>query len=256
MKRMRSLMILTLSLAAFASIASAQTAGNNLSWGDCGAAGTADLTNACSSNTGEVNLYFSTVADAGLTAVTGEQATLDVIFADTTVPAWWQAVSTGSCRGTSVSVDYNQPGPTCNDYFNMVGFPLGGFGYDWGASNTTPSYQWLGSLLNTARFRTVSAVSNLAAGPMTAGTEYYIYHVKVNFLKTVGGDACAGCLTPACFQINWVLLTQPVGVGDHSISGTPSGGRDFATWQGGAGANCATVPVKRTSWGQIKSLYR
>ncbi len=252
MKRVLSLMIMAVSLAAFASIASAQ--GNNLSWGDCGAAGTADLSNACTSNTGSVNLYFSTVADAGLTQVSGEQGVLDIIFADTSVPPWWQAVTAGACRGTSVSVLYTSAGPTCNDYFNAVGSPLGGFGYDWGAAlNTTPSYA---PLDNTARNRTVSAVSQTVVGPMTQGTEYYIFNVKVNFLKTTGAGNCVGCLTPACFQANSVLLTQPVGVGDHFFTGTPAGGRSFATWQGGAGANCATVPVKQKSWGQIKSLYR
>ncbi len=251
MKRVLSLMIMAVSLAAFASIASAQ--GNNLSWGDCGAAGTADLSNACTGNTGTFNLYFSTVADAGLPGVTGEQGVHDVIFADTSVPPWWQAVTAGSCRGTAVTVLYNAPGNTCNDYFNTVGSPLGGFGYDWGASNTTPSYA---PLANTARFRTVSAVSSAVAGPMTEGTEYYVFNVKVTMAKTVGTGNCAGCLTPACFQANSMLLTQAVGVGDHMFTGTAAGGRSFVTWQGGAGANCATVPAKQKSWGQIKSLYR
>ncbi len=51
-----------------------------------------------------MNLYFSVVPWGGLTAVTGEQGVMDLVFADTGVPAWWQAVSAGSCRGTSVSV--------------------------------------------------------------------------------------------------------------------------------------------------------
>jgi len=27
-------------------------------------------------------------------------------------------------------------------------------------------------------------------------------------------------------------------------------------WQGGAGADCAAVPVRRTTWGAVKALYR
>ena len=31
---------------------------------------------------------------------------------------------------------------------------------------------------------------------------------------------------------------------------------NWVTWRGGSGADCAAVPVRARTWGQIKSLYR
>lgn len=252
----RLLMLLAVSGSLLMLVPAVHAAGLNLSWGDCGSAGTTDATSACAVNTGSVNLYLSVVAPAGLTSVTGEEGVIDFIFSGGTVPAWWQAVTAGSCRGTGLAVNYNTAGATCNDYFNTAGSPLGGFGYDWGALNTTPSYNNPVLRTDTARIRTVSAIDGAVAGPMAEGTEYYIANVNIKFTKTTGVGFCDGCLVPVCIQANSVNLTQGVGLGDHLISGAVAGGHDFATWQGGAGANCAVVPVRKTSWGQIKSLYR
>jgi hypothetical protein len=31
---------------------------------------------------------------------------------------------------------------------------------------------------------------------------------------------------------------------------------NWVTWLGGAGASCAAVPVRHTTWGAVKALYR
>jgi hypothetical protein len=40
------------------------------------------------------------------------------------------------------------------------------------------------------------------------------------------------------------------------LSGGESGGSDRVVWQGGAGADCAAVPTRRTTWAAVKALYR
>jgi len=47
----------------------------------------------------------------------------------------------------------------------------------------------------------------------------------------------------------YLLKTITNGIGTPAAPST-------MTWQGGAGANCNTVPVRNTTWGQIKSFYR
>ena len=46
---------------------------------------------------------------------------------------------------------------------------------------------------------------------------------------------------------------------NEPVTAVDQTGKTYITWQGGAigGNGCPTqVPVKRTSWGQVKSLYR
>ena len=58
-----------------------------------------------------------------------------------------------------------------------------------------------------------------------------------------------------CIVFNSAALSEPAPAPDAILSGPPTGGRNVITWQG-AGANCAAVPVRNRTWGQIKSLYR
>jgi hypothetical protein len=40
------------------------------------------------------------------------------------------------------------------------------------------------------------------------------------------------------------------------ISGPETGGSDRAVWNSGSLADCAAVPVRRTTWSAVKALYR
>jgi hypothetical protein len=40
------------------------------------------------------------------------------------------------------------------------------------------------------------------------------------------------------------------------ISGPEILGCDRIVWQGGLGADCQAVPIRRTTWGAVKALYR
>ncbi len=242
---------------ALASPAAAQI---EIAWDDCGLAGNLLKTWTCDSNPTEVGrFHVSFHSEPGLTAVTGAQTVID-LWTPVAVPPWWQMVKTGSCRpgGYGMAVAFNTPCASASDYFNTVGTPLGGFGYDWGAPNFAPQ---------GGRIRTVQAISIDAAGPIGPG-EYYLLTVILKGLNTVGPGSCSGCLQPMGLLLNSVLLTQPVGVGDHLlvISDQP-----VITWQcpGSLGGECwpgpyctppvvfsCATPAHAKSWGQIKTLYR
>ncbi len=250
----KSLLLCAAMLIVGAAAAQAQL---NLAWNDCG--GVQNITSACTTNTGTAgNLMCSFVAPSGTTAITGEQGVLDIQVAGGTVPPWWQAVVAGSCRGTAVAVLYTGPGTSCADYFPAVGGPLGGFGYDYYPVSATTAP-------GRIRIRTVSAISQTVATSLdiagvAPGSDTYVFNVKITNAKTVSTGNCTGCSLAACFVFNSLLLTQPVGVGDIFLTG---GGTDFVTWQGGAvgagpfGNGCpGATPATKTSWGQVKSLYR
>ncbi|HXJ68814.1 MAG TPA: hypothetical protein VNM39_07895, partial [Verrucomicrobiae bacterium] len=78
-------------------------------------------------------------------------------------------------------------------------------------------------------------------------------------LRSTNTTTCNdGCATPACMVFNSLLVRRLHTPADEEIliSGPESGVSDRAVWQGGAGADCAAVPTRRTTWGAVKALYR
>jgi hypothetical protein len=77
---------------------------------------------------------------------------------------------------------------------------------------------------------------------------------------SAGIPVCAGCGLDACIVLNQVELYQTVGSpGGDIVMLRTEGIRQFVTWQGGeiGGNGCpASVPVRNTTWGAIKSNYR
>ena len=71
-------------------------------------------------------------------------------------------------------------------------------------------------------------------------------------------SSCAGCTDGACIVLNSIQLTQPIGVGDYTISNPIL--RNWVQWQGGAttitGGCPLATPTRSTTWGSVKSLYR
>jgi len=73
----------------------------------------------------------------------------------------------------------------------------------------------------------------------------------------VGTGSCAGCTDGACIVFTSQKLTEPLGVGDYTI--TSPALRQYVTFQSGGalGGGCpAVVPTQNRTWGSVKSLYR
>jgi len=241
-----------------ASRGDAQTIANgvNLSWDDCGSAGVVDKTVAnCAALTSGANTYYGSfvVPAGGLNSLNSAEIYIGIVSASASMPAWWTVGIAPNCRpGSSLTMAYNTACATATDYWSLApSGPSGGANYTVnppaGSANQVPGP-------NHASHRGVVAISALETSPLTAGTEVYVMSVAVK--NNAQNATCAGCTTPVCLLFNALNLGQNAPDLNFSLSGPPAGGRDFITWQGGAGANCAEVPARTTTWGQIKSIYR
>ena len=223
-------------------------AGINLSWTDCGQSGSLHKTFACTSNTlsGAI-LIGSFVPPVGATLITGEEIVLDLVSASSTLPAWWQFKNLGTCRQTAFSIDadFTAGPPNCADYW--MGQAAGGFtAFDPGL---------VPGQLNRARVLAVVATA-MGFWPADAGVEYGAFKITINGTKTVGVNACGGCLQPVCLVLNEIKLLQPSGLGNFRLQNPES--RNYVTWQGGVvtGGCPAATPTRNATWGSVKALYR
>jgi hypothetical protein len=170
--------------------APAFTEGINLSWDECGAAGSELKTFACNSNTPST-LVASFVPPAGITELLGLQAEV-VIASQDMLPDWWKH-GVGGCRGTTgLSTSFSFLGDTtCADF--MFGGAFGGHDYRYEG--------------NTARLRLAAAVATTAATPASPNTEYYAF--KVHLLpKRSPNTECPGCEKPVRISLTNIQLFQ------------------------------------------------
>jgi len=228
------------------SVSIASAAGINLSWNDCGAAGTASQTWVCDTNSGApFSAFASFIPPAGITQFLGVASQLDVRSVSPALPDWWKHGSS-ACRGTaglSVSFDFTAGPFTCADFWS--GQAAGGFAYDIGFG--TP---------DRGRLRVQCAVPFDNRGPIGAASEYYAYKVNLQRAKSSGTGSCAGCLEPMCIVLNNIQLFQPPEAGNDPDLVNPIV-RNHVTWQAAVVPGCpASTPARNSSWGQVKSLYR
>jgi hypothetical protein len=224
-----------------------------LAWDNCRSAGGAtDRSFACDSNDGENVLIGSFVAPDSIFLLASVESDIHLISNSPNLPDWWrlrdQTGQLGQCRNGSLITSGDLTDFSgCADYFQ--GQAAGG----------TQSYQVGYAGPNTVSVRQIWAVRSADAGPLTAGTEYYSFKTIIDNAKTVGVDACAGCSESVCIVLHEVRLNQ--------IAGTPGGSvrivspiqpvLNAVTWNGPASPEmCALVPVRATTWGAIKGLYR
>lgn len=232
--------------------------GLNLSWNDCGLAGTQNMIFACNTNSGGPFLvYASFDPPAGLSSIVGILAEIYLESASAAMPLWWQFQDPGACRQNSMSVNANFTAGPYSCFDSWAGVATGSFSYTIGT--------W-GS--NTARLVVSFSVPEAQAVAVWSDTEHYAFSIAIDRANTVGTDACANCIEPVCFRLYRMFLYPPWGLGAHCIANPRD--REFVTWQGGAVASpgCppihgpwpspadCTTPALRNTWGQVKDLYR
>jgi len=217
-----------------------------LDWDECGPSGQQTHANSCDSNEGIQQLYCAFTLDQPLDQVLGVELVVDVQHSDPTVPAWWQ-LGVGGCRYEELTADGGAPaGPACTDLW--LGQAAGGIqGYNVGQPFGSPSQ---------ARIKVVLSLLPNQARTLNAGTVYYAARLNLTNVKTTGTDACDGCGASACLVLNsiWIKRLPGAAGGDLFFETPAPDGGNMALWQGTA--NCQTVPVRRRTWGAIKSLYR
>jgi|KBSSwiStaDraftv2_1062776.scaffolds.fasta_scaffold97659_2 hypothetical protein len=235
----------------------ATSPGVNLTWSRCHGEGigTQNRAFACDTNDGSEELVVSFVLPAPLAQVSGNEAFIDLISQDDPLPAWWDFKNAGTCRQLSLTfnttADANDV--VCVDW--AQGGSSGGIGAY--ATGTPPS---MGSIDPALADRHRMCAIALAVPPdahvdLLAETEYFAFNLVINHAKTLGTDACAGCSGSVCLVLQYLVVHTPIFANNVRLQGGTTPGSNMATWQG-SGADCALVPVKNKTWGEVKAMYR
>ena len=218
-----------------------------LNWDQCGPAGPALHSFACGSNSGSQSLYCAFSLEQPLDQVVGVEIVVDLQHEDPVLPPWWQ-LGVGGCRFGALSADGGAPaGVDCVDFWQgksaggvqgfAVGQPRGG--------------------LNQARIKVALSLLPVDARSLDATSLYNAARLTLLNQSTVGAGSCSGCGGATCLVMNSIWIKRLPGApgGDVFLTAPGAGNGNMATWQG-SGADCMAVPVKSSSWGRIKTLYR
>ncbi|HTK32364.1 MAG TPA: hypothetical protein VL332_10410, partial [Candidatus Saccharimonadaceae bacterium] len=138
--------------------AGAASAGINLSFGDCGTAGSNFSALTCTNNGGaSLILVVSATPVVDINQALTQETVIDLATSAASISPWWDMRASGGCRPTSASTTFSFGAlGSCSDPWS--GQALGGYDYAiaplFDATN--------GSQLNRARIRTVCALPAFA----------------------------------------------------------------------------------------------
>lgn len=240
------LLLALLLLAQVAGPPPAHAAGLSLGWQDCrtgGGAGQPNQNFGCNSSIVEFPLFPGLVLDTAIDSVIAVELVIDVDVAVDPLPAWWR-MDPGQCHVNGWAADASLSG-TCAD--------------PWLGRGAASAQGWLagqpGGIGRHGRLLVAAAAAPGELITLDAATTYTLCRILLRSNNTL---TCAGCSTPACLVFNSVLIRRLPGATPEEIllTGAEVAGVERVTWQAGSGANCASVPTRRSTWSAVKALYR
>lgn len=241
--------VLAPALLALAAPASAAE-GLFLTWGDCalGGAGTSNSLIPCNV---DAQLYVAFSLGQAVDQVLGIEAVVDLQSASDPLPDWWHfelagASTAAGCRAghLSASRDFTAAATCVDPWVATTGDAL------------VQDYQLLTPRggTNQARIRATAFVS--LGAPLSLDATHQYYGLKL-ILDNANLTICGGCTTPVCLVLNSIWLRRPSIVGGDMLLTQPGPlGANWASWRAENTPDCQSVPVHRTTWGLLKSLYR
>lgn len=238
MRLARSICLATMLVAAFSSVAHAQGS-IAVRWDDCAPVGAIEKSFACDTNTGDpFDLILSVSPPVAIPEFVGFVAVVDLDFEMQVTPSWWDFPG---CRpSNSIHISQASSDLSCPDISEIP------FVFYW-------DYDFGVGYPGRARLRVAAAVSEEQAFPLSADSLVALCRVSISRQLTVGAGSCAGCATPVCISFKNVLLDSRVPSGDIVVN---SGSKYFAQFQQPIVCPFVGSPATRSTWGQIKSLYR
>ena len=202
---------------------------------------------ACDTNQDTLRLHAAFTVAQPVDSVIGFEVVIDLQHESPTLPDWWRFEG-GGCRAGALRADVrfgNVPG--CADPWTDEGIA------------SFPSYAVTEPRGGANQSRIKAGVGVLPSDPRTlaADTPYHAVRLGIVANLTTGAGACAGCSGTACLVLNSIWIKRVPGAegGDVFVSTPGPSNANWAIWQG-TGASCAAVPVRRSTWGAVKSLYR
>ena len=220
-----------------------------MAWDNCPLSGSAvpDKPFTCDTNLGAASLYCAFSLLQPVDQVVGLELVVDVQHSAPIMPDWWRLGPAPDCRHDllTANIDFSQT-DACQD----PGF-AGALIQDY--LITEPR-----GLPSQARIKAVAYLPSPQTISFGTDTTYDAVHIVLGYDRTVNVNVCAGCTQAACLVFNSVLIRRTKGApgGDLMITTPGPGTANWATWRSGSGANCLLVPVRRMTWGTVKSLYR
>ena len=223
-----------------------------LTWAECALDPSAahDRGSGCATNLNQQDLYCAFRVPTEVDSVLGLELVLDVQHSAVTMPDWWMFASDG-CRAGELRVSFDfTTSAVCADF--LLGNAAGGLqGYYVG--------QPRGGAGQARIKMAASVLPSFGYATLVPAEMYYGARLTITNIGTVSpGNVCPGCGEPACLVLNSILLRRQPGAqgGDVFLAAPAPANGNFATWQGGTGADCLAVPVRPVTWGRLKSLYR
>ena len=203
--------------------------------------------------------------------VSGMEIRISLKSSTPVLPAWWEfrqsptAPPGLTCRETALTFVASPflPAGSCVDW--GLGQEVGGIGR-YGVGD-------LGAGSAVILIASAVAIENVL--PLDAGPEYIVGGLAISHTKTVGTGACDGCSTPVCILFSSLNVTTPQAPNNRLFT-TGANGVDsqIIRWQNGTIQNlvnectgtfsCNTqfdclnanpTAARRSTWGQVKSLY-
>lgn len=238
---MKSILLASVMVFALASTAHAQ-GGVNLSWNDCGTFGIVNSNFACNTNTGFHRIYGSFIPPADLTQLLEVDATFDVVCDQLALSSWWDLPATGGCRSGALGAlsDFTAGPFSCADPWS-------------GLSSTFQVYDYHFGGANHARLRTVTALPPTEPTTVASDVEYYAIQINISNAKSTGTGSCAGCAIPTCVTLQSLNLIQTQGNPSYLVTNPLV--QQWVTFNGVVAA-CLPTPVRNSTWGSVKALYR
>jgi hypothetical protein len=202
---------------------------------------------ACNTNADTMRLHAAFTLAQQVDNVIGLEVVIDIQHESPVLPDWWR-VDGGGCRAGALRND-TQFGAVAGCADPWTGAGVASF----------PSYTVTQPRGGANQARIKAGVGVLPSDPRTlaADTPYHAARIVIVADKTTGVGACTGCAGKACLVLNsiWIKRTPGAPGGDVFVSTPGPAEANWAAWQG-VGANCTAVPVRRSTWGAVKSLYR
>jgi len=242
------------------SVSTALASGVNLGWDDCaGVGGTlpnkfGTPTFSCNTNSSAAgrtsSLVGTYVLATGIPNLVGMESVLDMKTPGTVLAAWWDfgnfpSLATPGCRAGNLIVAFRSVATSCFDW------P----GTDGVSGNMSCERDFGG--LGRARIKLIAAYTAGSPQPVIAGDEMVAYVMTINNAKTVGTGNCLNCNAPMCMVLNEISLGQAPAANPTLRLQSPDVA-NFVTWNDATNTQgCPGVtPTHKSSWGQVKSLYR
>ncbi len=228
--------------------------GINLSWNDCGPFGSVQRNFACNTNAGSATLVISAVAPQPMSHVNGMAASIEIALGGSSVSPWWRLDPSG-CRAGSLSASFDFTGGSGGCYDLWKGAAVGAVSYGYDLTYQPP-------ISAGARIDVSASVATPVA--MDGVSEYDLAGVTIDYARSTGDGACAGCADVACLVLPCLRLSQSDGLPSFILTVPLIRLYVAFNWQAGFPYDCppmsvacpGSVPARSPTWGQIKALYR